>query len=277
MNIINVFRVIAIALPLWGLGGSSFAQDDDFGMDFNLGVEKKIRPGMSFSIESEARTQDNTRKMERWTLGGTFDMRLWQNAQKTFNVKASVGWKYMWRYNLKELEQKYGTSLDGDGNEMEYYKGYNEKEGYWRNRHRTSVSLGASYKLNKRWSLSLKETFQFTHFCKGETHVNKYRVDDDEDWTKTVEEKQYEPEDRSVLRSKLGVQYNIRHCPVNPYASVDYGCGLNYSTSKWKFTAGTEINLSKQHKLDLFYRYITERDNEDPNGHLLGLGYNFKF
>lgn len=277
MNIINVFRVIAIALPLWGLGGSSFAQDDDFGMDFNLGVEKKIRPGMSFSIESEARTQDNSRKMERWTLGGTFDMRLWQNAQKTFNVKASVGWKYMWRYNLKELEQKYGTSLDGDGNEMEYYKGYNEKEGYWRNRHRTSVSLGASYKLNKRWSLSLKEIFQFTHFCKGETHVNKYRVDDDEDWTNTVEEKQYEPEDRSVLRSKLGVQYNIRHCPVNPYASVDYGCGLNYSTSKWKFTAGTEINLSKQHKLDLFYRYITERDNEDPNGHLLGLGYNFKF
>lgn len=253
------------------------AQDNDFGMDFNLGVEKKIRPGMSFGIESEARTQDNTRKMERWTLGGVFDIRLWQNTKKTFSVKASAGWKYMWRYNLKEVECKYGTSLDGDGNEVEYYKGYNEKKGYWRNRHRTSLSLSASYKPNKRWSYSLKETFQYTHFCEAETIVDKYRLDDDDDWTTTTEEKSYEPTDRSVLRSKLSVQYNIRHCPVNPYASVDYGCGLNYSTSKWKFTAGTDINITKQHQLDIFYRYITERDSEDPNGHLLGIGYNFKF
>ena len=280
-NVKNIFRTIAIALPLWGLGGSLFAQSDDFGMDFTVGAEKKIRPGMSFSLESEARTQDNTRKIERWTVGGELDMRLFQSASKKLNVKASVGWKYMWRYNLPEVNNKYDTNLDGEGNTVLTYKGYNDKEGYWRNSHRTSVSLSSAYKPNKRWSFGLKETFQFTHSNKVSVPMTKYRLVDEDDptlgLTQTASEKVYDKKDRSVLRSKLTAQYNIRHCPVNPYASVDYGCGLNYTANKWKFTAGTDINLSKVHKLDVFYRYQTENDDEDPNGHLLGLGYKFNF
>ena len=280
-NIKHIFRLIALALPLWGLGGSAFAQSDDFGMDFSLDVEKKIRQGMSFSVEGEARTQDNTRKIERWTVGGVFDMRLFQNPSKTINVKASLGWKYMWRYFLPEVNTKYSYSLDGDGNAVPVYDGYNDKEGYWRGSHRLSASLSASYKPSKRWEFSLKETFQYTYSRKANTMVAKYRLTDEDDpssaMTSTMEEKQYESKDRSVLRTKATVQYNIRHCPVNPYASVDYGCGLNYTTNKWKFTAGTDINLTKQHQLDVFYRYQTEDDDDDPNGHLIGIGYKLKF
>ena len=277
--------ITTIALSLLSLLTMQ-AQSNDFGMDFSVGAEKKIRPGMSFSVEGEARTQDNTRKMERWTVGGELSMRLFQTSNKKFNLKASAGWKYMWRYNLSETTPKYGedTYVTPDGTVTEsYYKGYNEKEGYWRGRHRTSVSLGASYKPNKRWTFSLKETFQYTHFCKDSTTVNKFRLEDEDDlesmYLKETSSKVYEGKDRTILRSKLTAQYNIRHCPVNPYASVDYGCGLNYTTNKWKFTVGTDINLtkSKQHKLDVFYRYITEDDDEDPNGHLLGIGYQFKF
>ena len=114
--------------------------------------------------------------------------------------------------------------------------------------------------------------------------MDKYRLIDEENLEScykqpTTETKDYAPKDRSVLRSKLTVQYNIRHCPVNPYVSVDYGCGLNYTASKWKYTAGADINLtaSKQHKLDVFYRYQTENDDDDPNGHFIGAGYKFKF
>lgn len=263
------------------------AQDDDFGMDFSLSAEKKLRPGMSFSIEGEARTQDNTSKIERWTAGGTFGMRLFQTSDKKFNLKASAGWKYMWRYNLSEITDKYDENIiitpEGTTTES-YWKGYNEKSSYWRNRHRASIGLSASYKLNKRWSFSLKETFQYTHFCKGSTTVSKFRLEDEDDkeslyLKEPITSKDYKGKDRTVLRSKLTTQYNIRHCPANPYASVDYGCGLNYTTNKWKFTAGTDINLSKnkQHKLDVFYRFITEDDEEDPNGHLIGIGYQFKF
>ena len=93
------------------------------------------------------------------------------------------------------------------------------------------------------------------------------------------EVKDFKSKDRTVLRSRLTVKYNIRHCPVNPYASVDYGCGLNYTTNKWKYTAGADINLtkSKQHKMDVFYRYQTEDDDDEPNGHLIGVGYKLKF
>ena len=196
-NIKHIFRLIALALPLWGLGGSAFAQSDDFGMDFSLDVEKKIRPGMSFSVEGEARTQDNTRKIERWTVGGVFDMRLYQSPSKTINVKASLGWKYMWRYFLPEVNTKYSYSLDGDGNAVHVYDGYNDKEGYWRGSHRLSASLSASYKPSKRWEFSLKETFQYTYSRKANTMVAKYRLIDEDDpdggtYLKGVDEKQYE-------------------------------------------------------------------------------------
>ncbi len=263
----------------------TFAQGDDFGMDFTVGAEKKIRPGMSFGIEGEARTQDNTRKMERWTVGGEFEMRLFRTSNKALELKASAGWKYMWNYSLKELNNKYDDVKDGDGNIFQSYKGYNIRDGYWRGRHRTSVSIGVSYELSKRWSFSLKETFQYTHFCKDSTSVHKYRLEDEDDSASDPYLKEesstkiFNGKDRTVLRSKLTAQYNIRHCPVNPYASVDYGCGLNYTTNKWKFTVGTDINLtkSKQHKLDVFYRYQTEDDDDEPNGHIIGAGYKFKF
>ena len=256
----------------------TFAQSDDFGMDFTVGAEKKIRPGMSFGIEGEARTQDNTRKIERWTVGGEFEMRLFRTSNKAFELKGSAGWKYMWLNNLAENIAKYDDDDD--------YKGYNARDRYWRNRHRTSISLNADYELSKRWSFSLKETFQYTHFCKASTDVNKYRYEYDADGNRVLgldddesEVKDFKSKDRTVLRSRLTVKYNIRHCPVNPYASVDYGRGLNYTTNKWKYTAGADINLtkSKQHKMDVFYRYQTEDDDDEPNGHLIGVGYKLKF
>lgn len=281
-------------LALFILGCSfftAFAQDEGykhetFGMDFTLSAEKKIRSGMSFTLEGEARTQDNTRKMERWTVGGEFDMRLFQTSDKKFNLKASVGWKYMWRFNMSKNTPKYEeeTKVTPTGTTTEtYYEGYNDRKGYWRGRHRTSISLAANYKLNKRWSFQLKETFQYTHFCKDSTTVDKYRLADEDDpeslYLRETTTKVYEPQDRSMLRSKLTAQYNIRHCPVNPYASVDYGFDFTYTVNKWKFTLGTDINLdkNKQHKLDVFYRYTTQNGDDDPNGHLLGMGYNFKF
>lgn len=260
----------------------SSAQSDDFGLDFSLEAEKKLCKGVDFSLEGEARTQDNTRKMERWTVGGTLGVRLFQNASKTFSLKASAGWKYMWKYNLTETKDKYDTAMDGDGNPVEYYEGYNETLASWRHRHRTSVSLAANYKPNKRWSFQLKETVQYTHFCKDSTDVNKYRLEDEDDPTsplylKKTEGKTYRAKDKTVLRSRLTAQYDIRNCKLDPYVSVDYGCGLNYTTNKWKFTVGTDYKLTKQSKFNLFYRYTTEDDDEDPNGHLIGVGYSFKF
>jgi opacity protein-like surface antigen len=49
---------------------------------------------------------------------------------------------------------------------------------------------------------------------------------------------------------------------------------LDYTKSR--FTLGTEYKLSKQHKLDVFYRYINKDDSDEGTGHVIGIGYNFK-
>jgi opacity protein-like surface antigen len=83
--------------------------------------------------------------------------------------------------------------------------------------------------------------------------------------------------DRTILRSRITAQYDVRRCLLDPYVSVEYGCGLNYTANKWKFMVGTDIKINKQNVIDAFYRYQTEDDDEDPNGHIIGVGYKYKF
>lgn len=83
--------------------------------------------------------------------------------------------------------------------------------------------------------------------------------------------------DKWVLRSKLTIEYNVKGLPLNPYVSLDYGCGLNYSANKWKYSVGAEYKLTKKHKFDLFYRFSHDDDDDEPNGHLIGMGFKYSF
>lgn len=257
------------------------AQSDDFGMDFSLSAEKKLRPGTHVSIEGGVRTMDHTKKVDRWTAGIGMEQRLYQN--DVFDLKTDLKWEYMWVNYPEQTKNKYEDFEYFDGQNYytaTEYMGFNHRHQFWRGRHRTSLSLSAGYEPNKRWSFSLREMVQYSHFNKGTTTMERYRVDDeDEDVLNLLKDnvKQYKAKDRFVLRSRIGVAYNIRHCPVDPYATAEYGCGLHHKANKWKYTAGAEFKLNKQNKIDLFYRYQTEDDDDEPNGHFLGIGYNFKF
>ena len=259
----------------------SYAQSDDFGMDFSVDVEKKLRPGTHVNVEGGVRTMDHTKKVDRWTVGVGADQRLYTNG--TFDLKAGVKWEYMWMNYPEQTEDKYEDFeyFDGETTTTKTeYMGYNHRHQFWRGRHRTSVSLTAGYQPNKRWSFSWKEMVQYSHFNKATTTMDRYREDDETEGLYVLQPdniKEYKAKDRTLLRSKLGVDYNIRKCPVDPYVSAEYGCGLNYTTNKWKFTAGADIKLNKQNKIDVFYRYQTEDDEDEPNGHFIGVGYNLEF
>ncbi len=261
----------------------TFAQSDDFGMDFSLSAEKKLRPGTQVGIEGGVRTMDHTKKVDRWTVGASASQRLFQTS--LFDFKAGLKWEYMWMNYPEQTKDKYEDYeyFDGENTTMKTeYMGYNHRHQLWRGRHRTSLSLAADYQPNKRWNFSWKEILQYSHYNKAKTTMNRWRYemnDDDEEELVLQPDniKEYKAKDRVVLRSRLGVDYNIRKCPVDPYVSAEYGCGLNYSTNKWKFTAGADIKINKQNKIDLFYRYQTEDDEDEPNGHFIGIGYNFKF
>lgn len=290
MNRPKVKVVLAIAT----LGSMAFvpnasAQTDDFGMDFSLEAEKKICKGVNFSIEGNARTQDDTQTIERWGAGASLGVKLLNT--KKFNLKASVKWEYMWINNLAETKETYETETetyeyftpDGLVTETETETNYkcNYTEGFWRNRHRTSAALSATYTPNKRWAFSLKETLQYNHFCQSSKTTYKFRHKNIEDpdtklYLKETEQKNVKAKDRTVLRSKVAVQYDTKHCPIDPYISGEYGCGLNYSANKWKLEAGADYKINKLNKLTFFYRYLTENDDDEPNGHLVGLGYSIK-
>ena len=62
-----------------------------------------------------------------------------------------------------------------------------------------------------------------------------------------------------------------------PFASVDFGVGLGKSTFKQKYTAGLDFNIDKQNRLTTWYRFSHEDDDDEPNGHLVGLSYKFQF
>lgn len=280
--------VVTIVLLLFCLSG--MAQDgDDFGFDLSAGVEKKISKAVSFEVDANFRTQNDTKNVERWGIGGAFGFKLINT--KKFDLKASAGWEYIWQNRPGEESWKYETYDQNTPSGIVHHSDATVKVTYpyWRNRHRTSVGLSASYKPSKRWEFSLKEMVQYNHYCKAEVQVDEYEIEDswadvptifnpnDKNTTVTSKFPIKDAKDRFVLRSKLAAQYNIRHCPLSPYASVDYGAGLNYSANKWKFSVGTDIALSKQHKLDVFYRFQTEDDDDEPNGHIIGVGYKFKF
>ena len=58
---------------------------------------------------------------------------------------------------------------------------------------------------------------------------------------------------------------------------VNYGCGLNYTANKWKISAGADYKINKKNKLTAFYRFQTDDDDDEPNGHIVGVGYKLSF
>ena len=261
----------------------NFDVDDDFGVDISLGAEKELLPDLEISVEGNLRTQENSQRIERYVLGAELSYKFFNT--KKFDMKVSGGYEYMWNQKMEETKYK-GTveAVDWDDPNLGTISidEYNVNERYWRNRHRTSLGLSAEYSPNKRWSFQLKETVQYNHYCR-EDSINQleYRYDEDDDVADDYKVKRdlksVDPKDRFVLRSKFTVEYNVKGIPLNPFAAVDYGCGLNYTANKWKYTVGADYTIQKKHKLTLYYRFQTEDDDDEPNGHMLGLGYKIKF
>ena len=271
------------------------SERDDFGVDVSIGAEKEILPNLDLSVEANVRTQEHSERIERYVIGGELGYKFLNTA--TFDMKVSGGFEYMWQQKMAETKTAKTpypfAQFDEQGNPVydaqgmpvpdTRYRNYNVDERYWRNRHRTSLGLSATYSPNKRWSFQLKETVQYNHYCR-EDSINQYeyRWNENDDGDKYlpapgIDRKGVDPKDRFILRSKLTVEYNVKDLPLNLFASVDYGCGLNYTANKWKYTLGEEWSINKKHKITCFFRYQTEDDDDEPDGLMLGMGYKIKF
>ena len=161
----------------------NFDVDDDFGLDISLGAEKELLPDLEISVEGDLRTQENSQRIERYVLGAELSYKFFNT--KKFDMKVSGGYEYMWNQKMEETKYKKTVeAVDWDDPNLGTISidEYNVNERYWRNRHRTSLSLSAEYSPNKRWSFQLKETVQYNHYCR-EDSINQleYRYDEDDD------------------------------------------------------------------------------------------------
>lgn len=279
-----------------GIATAQFAgEGDDLGADISIGAEKEILPNLELSIEGNLRTQEHSERVERYVIGGELSYKFFNTTK--FDMKVSGGFEYMWQQKMSEyklaktpypfyaMDEQGDFIMDEQGNYMldKNYYNYNVDERYWRNRHRTSLGLTASYSPNKRWSFQLKETVQYNHYCREDsTNQYEYRWNENDDGDKylgkpEIDKKGVDPKDRFILRSKFTVEYNVKNLPLNIFASVDYGCGLNYTANKWKYTLGEEWSINKKHKITCFFRYQTEDDDDEPDGLMIGMGYKIKF
>lgn len=241
---------------------------NDFGTDLTIGVEKKLMPRLGLEIEGNYRTQDNGSETERFLVGATIGYKF--HKDKKTELKYSVGYDFTWKNKLAETKEHFNSS--GDMN------GYNTTESYWRHRSRVSFAIGGGYSPTKRWQFSLKETMQYAHYLSGDpVDRMKYRYNDEDVlYLKETDQKAVKAKDKMLLRSKFGIEYNVKGIPLNPFATAEYITGSQH-TERWKFTAGADYKYLKKHKFSLFYRFQKESDDDEPNGHIVGLGYKFSF
>ena len=232
----------------------TMAGGDDFGLWYSLEASKRLAPAWSLGAEAELRTRNNTKTLDRWSLGlsVTFKATPW--------LKASAGYTLLDNHNPEKISWQ-----DDEPNVPNKWT-----PSYWGLRHRCNVSLTGSVDLG-RFGLSLRERWQYTY--RPLAKEKKYDVDNDE-WDDV------KSKGKHALRSRLQVDYNIPKCKVDPFANVEM---FNYQGGerKMRYQAGVEWKLSKQHVFQLAYRYQTvnndDDDDGDTNSHLIGLGYKFKF
>ncbi len=239
----------------------SMAQSD-FGVWADAAVEKKINKKWSVDVGAEWRSRDDLGKTDRWSFGFSGE------------YKPIKGLKLGAGYDLL-VDNNERISYHDDPNEagQANYGQPNKRADFWGTRHRFHFDATGSMKLG-RWSLSLRERWQYTY--RPEKTVNeRYDYDDDEMDGKP---KTYRGKGKNVLRSRLQVEYDIKGLPVEPYANAEMYNAWN--VEKMRYTVGADWKITKKHVVGLCYRFQKVYNNDDdfePDRHIIGLSYKFKF
>ena len=237
----------------------SHAQDSDLGAGLSVKAEHKLAKGLRIEAEAEVRTQDGLQSLERWGL----DVGLTYKPDLSI-LKFDMGYSLMDRYHLSEVT--------GKGNVI---------SGYWGPRHRYYAGLVVQPDLGKRWKVSLRERVQITHTPL--LYVPKYlgthcECVQDHYGTRLTDEAKGGDQD-ILLRSRLQAAYNIRHCKFTPVVSIEMLNDLvsGFAIDQMRYSIGVDYSIDKRKSLALEWRYKDRTDNDESNGHLITLGYNFSF
>lgn len=222
---------------------------DDFGTWLGIGAEKSLSKQWSIGAEAEWRSADR--------LG--------------ISISAAykpVKWlKIQGGYELQDVRSEGG--LSGSGN---YYNSTN-----WHVRHRLYGDATGTLKTG-RWKLSLRERLTYTMTPSYER--NRMCVNPEQGNYGTVDSKTVDSKSKTMFRTRLSAEYDIRHSPLTPYASVELY--HNSNVQKLKYSIGTEYKINKKNSLKLYYLFQDRKtqSNDDEaavDQHVVGASWNIKF
>lgn len=256
----NMYRAISILIV--AVMSLPMAAQTETGLLAGVEAEKKLNNRLSLSLEGDLRTRNDFKTWDRLGLGigATYKINKW--------LKADVGYKLL-DYNYREQVENY-TSSKGNAK-------IKWRPSYWGVKHRFNASLTGSYKLSNGLKFSLRERWQYTYRPEATPTRYKMKISDqtmaiDEDYCR-------DGKGKNQLRSRFQVELDKKRALLSPYASVEFY--HSWAIEKVRYTVGTDIRLSKQHALSVYYRFQdmhnVDVDDYDPDMHYLGVGYKFKF
>lgn len=274
-------RLLLVCFTLLPL---SVLADSEAGLWGSVSASKSIGKKWGIGAEVDYRTTDFVKTSSRVSAGLDADYKI------TRWLKAGAGYSFLYDHSLTSLKEDYKKSGA--------FNGYNEDAPFWRSKHRAYFDLTGKLKAG-RFTLSLRERYQFTHSMPTTCERTRYRgpvlpnmgVDTegmlekqgyyfwpDDVTTATIDK---EEKNTHMLRSRLAVEYNIRHCPVTPSVSYEIQNILNQSfkAAKQRVTAGIDWKVNKKFYLSFDYIYQHEfqpDENEAGNLHALSIGAKIK-
>lgn len=225
-------------------------------------VEKKLSRQMSVSVEAGFRTRNDFKTVDRWSggVGLGYKINKW--------LKADAGYSLLYDNNREKINTENGWW----------------RPSYWGTRHRFNASLTVDHKFSNNIHVSLRERWQYTYRPENDTERYYFEEYPSEKWTGsmdgwTPEDKVRKSKSKNQLRSRLQLEYDKKGALLKPYASAEFYNSLGIE--KVRYTLGTDIKLSKQHALDVYYRFQDQRhvdeSDYDPDMHYVGVSYKFKF
>lgn len=251
-------------------------QADDFGLWTSADASQKLgNTGLSMEGGLGFRLNNHWKNVDRWDAG------LGLSYEVTPFLKVGGGYTFIYNYSGAERKERFNSS----GN----WNGYNVENGYWRTKNRFYFEAKGKVEVG-RFTFSLRERYQSTIFNHTYTRQDKYRYNTiiDADGNKDYQLRDGYPESEQelkrhktthYLRSRLQAEYNIRHCPVTPYASFELSNSLTngFSIDKRRFCIGGDWKISKGRHLTVGYVYNNGNDDDNEDRlHAIEIGYSIK-
>lgn len=253
---------------------------DEGGLWTEVSLEKEFSKRFSTELSLGQRQDDNLRQASRWDAG------LGVNYKVSSTLRLGAGYIYLYDYNAEEATPRF--------NNAGAISGYNVDAPFWRTKHRFYLDIVLRHRFNKRWSIHLRERFQHTRNMGATTTEYKYRALASDGYAgerfsyngtdfmrREAETDHKSAKTRKYVRHRIGLDYNIKGLPLEPYATYEMTQDANNGLSvvRHRATLGTKWKITQQHSLSVGYLYQRgEMDNgEKGNLHVLNLGYKFKF